>query len=183
MCGVSRLFPARDGSCADGEGWVGLQRGEGQGVGDGGVDEGEGEGGAAEPGEELVEEPGAGGIAGFAGGDVGVGVVGVGEVGGEALAGAEVEAGLLDGGSVAAVGMEAGAGGDSEEGAEGGVAAEDGVGDLDGADGAVRPGGEVAGGVGEVEAALDGGGEEFVPVGEGVGEPACGSVLQDQLEG
>ena len=41
---------------------------------------------------ELVKEVGAGGVAGFAGGEVGVGVVGVGEVGGEALAGAEVGA-------------------------------------------------------------------------------------------
>ena len=81
---------------------------------DGGVVEGEGEGGAFDPGLELVEEVGAGGVAGFAGGEVCVGVVGVGEVGGEALAGAEVEAGGFDGGGVASVGLEAGAGGDAE---------------------------------------------------------------------
>ncbi len=75
---------------------------------------------------------GLGGVAGFAGGEVGVGVVGVGEVCGKALAGAEVEAGGFDGGGVAAVGMAAGAGGDSEQGADGGVAAKDGVRDVDG---------------------------------------------------
>ena len=81
---------------------------------------------------ELVEEVGAGGVAGFAGGDVGVGVVGVGEVGGEALAGAEVEACRFDCRRVAAVGMEAGAGGYAEQRADRGVAAEDGVSDVDG---------------------------------------------------
>ena len=100
--------PVMGRSCADG---VSLLRGQGEGVLDGGVVEGEEEGGALEPGVELVEEVGAGGVAGFAGGEVGVGVVGIGEVGGEALAGAEVEAGGFDGGVVAAVGVEAGAGG------------------------------------------------------------------------
>ena len=52
-----------------------LARGQGEGVLDGGVVEGEGEGGAGQPGLELVEEVGAGGVAGLACGEVGVGVV------------------------------------------------------------------------------------------------------------
>ena len=108
-----------------------------------------------------------------------MGVVGVGEVGGEALAGAEVEACRFDCRRVAAVGMEAGAGGDAEQRADGGVAAEDGVSDVDRVPGTVGERGEIARGVEEVEAALDGGGEEVVPVGKGVREPAGGGVLED----
>ena len=56
------------------------------------------------------------------------------------------------------------------------MAAEDGMRDVDGVVGAVGECGEVAGRVEEVEAAFDGGGEEVVPVGVGVREPAGGGV-------
>ncbi len=79
--------------------------------------------------------------------------------------------------------MEAGAGGYSEHGADGAVTAEDGVSDIDGVAGAVGEAGEIARRVEEVEAALDGDGEEVVPVGVAVGEPAGGGVLQELLEG
>jgi hypothetical protein len=100
-----------------------LFRGERERVLDGGVIEGEGEGRALEPRLELVEEVGAGGVAGFAGGEVGVGVIGVGEVGGKALAGTEVKASGFHSGGVTTVGLAAGAGGYAEQGGNGGVAA------------------------------------------------------------
>ena len=56
------------------------------------------------PGGPLVHEPGAGGVAGLAEDYVEGGVVEVGEVGGEALGGAEVAANLFDGGGVAGSG-------------------------------------------------------------------------------
>ena len=49
--------------------------------------------------------------------------------------------------------------------------------------GAVGELGEILRRVEEVEAAFDGGGEEVVPVGEGVREPAGGGVLEELLEG
>ena len=69
------------------------------------------------PGGELVHEPGADGVAGLAEDDVEGGVVEVAEVGGEALGGAEGAADLFDGGAVAGLGLEAGAGGDADDGA------------------------------------------------------------------
>ena len=63
------------------------------------------------------------------------------------------------------------------------MAAEDGVGDVDGVFGAVGEFGEIARRVEVVEAAFYGGGEEVVPVGVGVREPAGGGVLEDELEG
>ena len=55
--------------------------------------------------------------------------------------------------------------------------------DVDGVLRAVGEFGDVAGRVEQVEGAFDGGGEEVVPVGIGVREPARGGVLQDELEG
>ena len=57
--------------------------------------------------------PGAGWVSGLAEDEVQGGVVEVGEVGGETLGGAEGAAYLLDGGSVSALRLDAGAGGES----------------------------------------------------------------------
>jgi len=132
---------------------------------------------------ELVEVVVAGGVSGLAGGDVGLGGFGVGEVGGEAFARAEVEAGCVDGGGVAGVGLQAGAGGDAEEAAEEAVAAQDGVGDFYGVDGAVGPAGEIGGGVVVAQGLGYGGGEEVVPVGVSGRKPAGGGVLEQEFEG
>ena len=156
----------------------------GGGLRDGGVGEGEGEGGAVVPGGELVEEPGAGGVAGLAEDEVEGAVVEVGEVGGEALGGAEGAADLLDGGAVAA--LRAGRRcrwGRRGGGARSGGLGEEGVLDVEGVDGAVAPVGEVGGGVGVGEAVGDGGGEEVVPGGVGGGEPAGGGVHEELLVG
>ena len=55
--------------------------------------------------------------------------------------------------------------------------------DVEGVDGAVAPFGEVGGGSGFGEGVGDGGGEEVVPVGEALGEPARRGVLQELFEG
>src|SRR5208283_5840995 len=99
-------------------GW-GSTRGEGEGVGDGGLGGGgverERVGGAMEPALELIHVPRAGGVAGLAEDEVESRAVGIAEAGGEALRGAEGVAGLLDGGEVAALGLRTGAGGHAEE--------------------------------------------------------------------
>src|ERR1700679_2240422 len=134
-------------------------------------------------------------LAGFRGGGVGGGGVGcvldegqgegalveVGEVGGESLGGAEGAADLFDGDVVAALGLDAGASGDSDEALEEGGLAVDGVFDFYGAELAVAPGAEVGGGVGDAETVGDGGGEEVVPCGEVFGEPAGWSVHDKPL--
>ena len=88
-------------------------------MGDGGLGggwcEGERVGCAAQPGLELVHVPGAGGVAGLAEYQVEGGSVGVTEVGGKALGGAEGVADLLDGGEVAALRLRAGPGGYAEQ--------------------------------------------------------------------
>ncbi len=104
------------------------------------------------PGGPLVHEPGAERVAGLAEDEVEGGVVEVGEVGGEALGGAEGAADLFDGGVVAALGLDAGAGGDSDEALEEWGLAVDGVFDVDGVELAVAPVAEVGGGVGDAEA-------------------------------
>ena len=109
------------------------------------------------------------------------GVVEVGEVRGETLRGAEGAAYLLDSGSVSALRLDAGAGGELDDALEYGREAVDGVLDIDRVRLAVLPLEEVRGGVGFVEAAVDGGGEEFVPVGVGGGEPAGGGVHDELL--
>ena len=152
------------------------------GVG-GGFGEGQGGGCVVVPGWPLVEEPGAGGVAGLAQDQVEGGLVEVGEVGGEALGGAEGAAYLFDGGGVSALGLEAGAYREIDDGFEDGREAVDGVLDIYGMGGAVGPVGEVEGGVGFGEAAVDGGGEEFVPVGVASGEPAGGGVHDELLFG
>ena len=100
------------------------------------------------PGGPLVHEPGAGGVGGFAEDEVEGAVVEVGEVGGEALGGTEGAADLFDGGVVAALRLDAGAGGDSDEALEESGLAVDGVLDVDGVELAVAPLAEVGGGVG-----------------------------------
>ncbi len=131
----------------------------------GGVGEGQGEGGALVPGGPLVHEPGAEGVGGLAEDEVEGAVVQVGEVGGEALGGAEGAADLFDGDVVAALRLDAGADGDSDEALEERGAAVDGVIDLDGMELAVVPLAEVGGGVGGGETLGDGDGEEVVPCG------------------
>ncbi len=59
----------------------------------------------------------------------------------------------------------------------------DGVFDVDGAELAVVPLGEVGGGVSEAEALSDGGGEKVVPCGVVFGEPAGGGVHDEPLFG
>ncbi len=61
---------------------------------------------------------GLAGFDGFAEDQVERAVVEVGEVGGEALGGAEGAADLFDGGVVAALGLDAGAGGEADEALE-----------------------------------------------------------------
>ena len=107
------------------------------------------------PGGPLVHEPWAEGVGGFAEDQVEGAVVEVGEVGGEALGGAEGVADLLDGDVVAALRLDAGADGDSDEALEERRLAVDGVIDLDGAELAVAPLAEVGGGVGDGEALFD----------------------------
>src|SRR6516165_1197556 len=96
-----------------------LLRGQCKGVFGGGVDgcggERHGEGGAVVPSGPLVEEPGASWVAGFAEHEVEGGVVEVGEVGGEALGGAEGSADLLYGAGVSALRLYAGADGEADE--------------------------------------------------------------------
>jgi len=100
---------------------VGIKsEGVGGGVVDGGVGEGQREGGAVVPGGPLIHEPGAHGVGGFAEDEVEGAVVEVGEVGGEALGGAEAVAYLFDGDVVAALGLDAGAGWNSDEALEDG---------------------------------------------------------------
>lgn len=157
--------------------------GEGEGLSAGVAGKRQGEGRGAEPGGELVAEPGAEGIARLSEGkDEGAGV-GVCEVGGEALGGAEGATGLADREAVAGLRMEAGAGGKAGEAAEDGELGEERKLDLDGVGLAAGPFAEDGGGVGVEEALVDGGGEEIVPGGEGGGEPAGGGVGDDLLEG
>ena len=120
----------------------------GGGLLDGGGGVGEWEGGAVVPGGPLIHEPGAGGVAGLAEDYVEGGVVEVGEVGGEALGGAEVAADLFDGGGVAGLGLGAGAGGDADDGGDKGREGVEGTLDIDGMKRAILPLGEVGGGVG-----------------------------------
>ena len=166
---------------------AGLVRDEGQGMGGGGLDGSGGErklvGGVVQPCGELVHVPRADGVSGLAEDEVEGGVVEVGEVCGEALGGAEGTADLLDGGGVSADGMGCGAGGDADDAADERGDGEDGVFDVDGVDFAVGPLGEIGWSVGFVEGFIYGGGEEVVPVGIGVGEPAGGGVDDDLLFG
>ena len=71
--------------------------------------------------------------------------------------------------------------GSLDDALEYGREAVDGVLDVDGVRLAVLPLEEVGGGVGFAEAAVDGGGEEFVPVGVVGGEPASGGVHDELL--
>ncbi len=119
---------------------------------------GQGEGRAVVPGGPLVHEPVTGGVAGLAEDYVEGGVVEVGEVGGEALGGAEVAADLFDGGGVAGLGLSAGSGGDADDGGDKGGEVEERILDVDGVERAVLPFGEASGGVGFDEAVLYGGG-------------------------
>ena len=155
----------------------------GRGGVDGGVGEGHGERGAVVPDGPLAHEPGAGGVSGLAEDDVEGAVVEVGEVGGEAFGGAEAAAYLLDGGVVASLRLDAGAGGSADEELQQGRLVEDGVLDVDGIGLTVAPFRKVGGGVGAVEALADGGGEEVVPGGVFGGEPAGGSVHDEPLFG
>src|SRR5665213_1648519 len=81
----------------------------------GGFAEGQREGGAFVPGWPLVHEPGAGWVAGLAEDDIESGVIEIGEVGGEALGGAEGAANLLDSGGVAALRLGSGSSGHADE--------------------------------------------------------------------
>ena len=110
-------------------------------------------------------------------------MVEVGEVGGEALGGAEGAADLFDGDVVAALGLDAGAGGNADEALEESGLAVDGVFDVDGLELAVAPCAEIGGGVGDAEAVVDGFGEEVVPCGEVFGEPAGWGVHDEPLFG
>lgn len=164
-----------------------LARREGESVCGGGLDSGIGERGrvsdAREPGGELVEEPGAGWVAGLAQDEVEGRVVGVGEVGGEAFRGAKAAANLLDGGAVARLWVRAGADGDAEEVLEDGGGGEERVLDVDGVLLAITPVCEVGWGVLGGEAPVDGGGEEVVPGLVLAGEPAVWGVLDEELFG
>src|SRR6266702_5569680 len=135
--------------------------GEGQGVGDTFV-----------PGGPLAEEPGAGGIGRLAEDEVEGGVVEVGEIGGEALGGAEGAAYLFDRGAVSALRLDAGSDGEADEALEDGRLAEDGVLDVYRVGFAVLPFTEVGGGVGFVDAPVDGVGDEIVQRGVAFGAPA-----------
>ena len=103
----------------------------------GGVGEGEGEGGAVIPGGPLIHKPRACWVAGLAEDEVEGAGVEVGEVGGEALGGAEGAADLFDGGVVAALGLDACSGGEADEALEDRGLAVDGVLDVDGVEVAV----------------------------------------------
>ncbi len=131
----------------------------------------------------MVHEPGAHGVRGFAEDEVEGAAVEVGEVGGEALGGAEGAAYLFDGDVVAALRLDAGAGGDADEFLQERGLAVDGVFDFDGTELAVAPFGEVEGRAGGAKALGDGGGEEVVPSGVVFGEPASGSVHDEPLFG
>ena len=135
------------------------------------------------PGGPLVHEPGAEGVGGFAEDEVEGAVVEVGEVGGEALGGAEGAADLFDGDVVAALRLDAGADGDSDEALEEGGPAVDGVIDFNGAELAVAPLAEVGGSVGDGETLGDGDGKEVVPCGVIFGEPAGGGVHDEPFFG
>lgn len=156
------------------------REGEGLSAGIGG--EREWKGGAAEPGGELVAEPGTERIAGLAEGkDEGVGVR-VGEVGGETLGRTEGAMGLADGEAVAGLRVGAGAGGQAGETAEQRKLSEERQLDLDRVGFAAGPLAEVVGRVCVQQTLVDGGGQEIIPGGIGGGKPAGGSVGDELLE-
>ena len=111
----------------------------------------------------LVHESWAEGVGGFAEDEVEGAVVEVGEIGSGALGGAEGAADLFDGDVVAALRLDAGADGDSDEALQEGGLAVDGVIDFNGVELAVAPLAEIGGCLGEGETLGDGGGEEVVP--------------------
>src|ERR1700733_9035667 len=107
------------------------------------VAEGQWEGGAVIPGGPLIHEKGTQRVGGFAEDEVQGAVVEIGEVGGEALGGAEAAAYLLDRDVIATLRLQPGAGGHAEDALKNGRLAVDGVLDVAGSELAVVPLGQV----------------------------------------
>jgi hypothetical protein len=139
--------------------------------------------GVAVPLGELIHEPGTERIAGLTEDEVECGVIEVAEVDGEALGWSKDMTDLLDCSEIAALRLRAGASGYPEDTLDKGRDGVDGVLDIYGVGFAVGPLREILGSVGLNEGVVDSGGEEVVPFGIFVWEPASGSMEDDLFFG